>query len=70
MKVFMIFSWFEVWYVSSLNTWKQQDLGLNEFKGEKCQSSNQEKKGEYPLLVLFLFIGPIILANGMKWYNI
>ena len=55
MKVFMIFSWFENWYISPLNTWKQQDLGFACIQGGKCQTSIQEKIEENPLLVLFLF---------------
>ena len=54
-------------YISPLNMSKQQDLGpvLNAFKGGKCQTSNQEKIGENPLLVPFLFTGPINLKKGM-----
>ena len=43
MKVFTIFSWFEVWYISPFNTWKQQDLDFACMQGEKCRTSNQEK---------------------------
>ena len=70
MKLFMIFSWFEVWYISSLNIWNNTILVLHVFKVGKCQTSNQEKIRENPLLVLYLFTGPIVLAKGMVWYNV
>ena len=62
MKDFMIFSWFEVWYISPLNTRKQKGLGFAIIQGRKYQTLNQEKIGENTLLVLFLFTGPIILG--------
>ena len=69
MKVFTVFSWFEVWNVSPLKHENNKILVLHVFKGEKCQSSNQEKMGGNLLLVLFLFTRPIILAKGIIWYN-
>ena len=40
------------------------------FKGEKPQSSNQEKIGEHSLLAIFFLTGPIILAKGMICNNV
>ena len=40
------------------------------FKGEKLQSSNQEKIGENLLLAIFLSTGPIILPKGMICNNV
>ena len=48
-----------------MKTTRSSFLVLHVFKGEKCQSSNQEKIGKNPLLVLFFFTGPIILAKGI-----
>ena len=70
MKVLTIFSWFEVWYISPLNTWKQQDLGFAYIKGGKMSNLKSKKIGENSLLVTFLFTGPIILAKGMIWNNV
>ena len=52
-----------------MKTTRSSFLVLHVFKGEKCQSSNQEKMGGNLLLVLFLFTRPIILAKGIIWYN-
>ena len=43
MKVFTIFSSFEVWYISPLNTWKQQDLGFACFQGGKTSKFKSRK---------------------------
>ena len=69
MKDFIIFYCFEVWYISPLNTWKQQDLTLRVFMGEKCKSSNEEKIGENPLLELFLFTCQDLLFWQKAWYD-
>ena len=42
-KVFMIFSSFEVWYISPLNTWKQQDLNFACFQGGKTSKFKSRK---------------------------
>ena len=55
MKVFMIFSWFEVWYISPLNTRKQKGLGFKIIQGRKYQTSNQEKIGGNSLLLSYFF---------------
>ena len=43
MKVFTIFSSFEVWYISPLNTWKQQDLDFACFQGGKTSKFKSRK---------------------------
>ena len=43
MKVFTIFSSFEVWYISPLNTWKQQDLGFACFQGGETSKLKSRK---------------------------
>ena len=40
---FYDFSWFEVWYISPLNTWKQQDLGFACILGGKTSKFKSRK---------------------------
>ena len=55
MKVFIIFSWFEVWYIFPLKTWKQQDLGFACIQGEKMSIFKSRKNGKNPILFLFTY---------------
>ena len=65
MKVFMIFSRFEVWYFSSLNTWNNIDCFLMYSRGENIKLQIIKK-----ILLVPFFIKPIILVKGMIWYNV
>ena len=52
---FLDFSWFEVWYISPLKTWKQQDLGFACIEGREISKWNQEEIGENSPLVKFFY---------------
>ena len=52
---FYDFSWFEVWYISLLNTWKQHDLGFACIQGEKTSNSNIENIDKNILLDLLFW---------------
>ena len=64
-KFFMILSWFEVWYVSPLNTWKQQDLGFACIQGVKLQIKKKSKK--IPFKSYFLLQD--LLFWQKAWYD-
>ena len=49
--IFKIFSWFEVWYFSPLNTWKQQDFGF------ACIQGGQTSKFKLRKNIAFYYFG-------------
>ena len=72
MKDFIIFYCFEVWYISPLNTWKQQDLTFACIHVGKMSIFKWRKnRGRSPFSTIsFYMSGLIILAKGMIWYNV
>jgi hypothetical protein len=48
-----------------LNDKKKQELWFLCVQGLKSKTSNQEKMGKIPLLVLFFFTRPMIFAKGV-----
>ena len=64
MKVFIIFSWFEVWYISPLNTWKQQNLGFACIQGVKMLIFKSRKNREKSP---FIFNPISILHDLLFW---
>ena len=65
---FMIFLDFQ-FDVFPLEYMKNKEIGFSFIQVGNMSNFKSRNNWVYPLLVLFLFTGPIILAKGMIWYN-